>query len=73
MSDDNHITLADRLEHGLLTLGEVAELASVSRRKVEEDAAAGRLAVTKIGRSTRVRGPNARAYLSGQQKPAHAA
>ncbi len=72
MSDDNHITLADRLDHGLLTLGEVAELASVSRRKVEEDAAAGRLAITKFGRSARVAGPVARQYLAGQPLPASA-
>lgn len=73
MADKVEITLADRLTHGLVTLPEVAGLAGVSVRKINYDVAAGRLTVEKIGRSTRVRGPIARAYLNGQLMPANAA
>jgi hypothetical protein len=73
MADKVEITLADRLEHGLVTLPEVAGLAGVSVRKINYDVAAGLLPVEKLGRSTRVKGPNARAYLSGRHMPANAA
>ncbi|QGM97711.1 hypothetical protein [Methylocystis parvus] len=73
MSDKPKITLADRLEHGLVTLPEVAGLAGVSVRKINYDVAAGLLPVEKFGRSTRVQGPNAKAYLSGQTMRVNAA
>jgi hypothetical protein len=73
VSDNPKITLAERLDHGLVTLLEVAELGHFSLRKVQKDAANGLLVVEKHGRSVRAQGPNAKAYLAGQPAPANAA
>lgn len=59
------ITLADRLEHGELTLLELSTLKSVCLTKLYHDIKTGKLPVVKRGRSTRVLGKVARAYVPG--------
>jgi hypothetical protein len=66
-------TLGDRLEFGMVTIDELAELSQQSRWKLYDDIKFGRLHVVKSGRSTRVRGPVAKAYLAGQPMPLAAA
>lgn len=56
------VPVGDPLE--LLTLADVAQLTKRSRRSVERDIAAGRLAVVKVGRSTRVRRSELERYLA---------
>lgn len=73
MSDTPKFSLEERFTCGAFTIEEVAALASLSPRKVRKDASAGLLRIEKFGRSARVRGPNARAYLAGQSTPASAA
>jgi hypothetical protein len=73
VSDKPKFTLAERFAHGLFTLDEVAALKKCSKRKLYIDAANGLLIVEKHGRSSRVTGPNARAYLEGEPEPASVA
>ncbi|PPC98686.1 MAG: hypothetical protein CTY36_10640 [Methylocystis sp.] len=67
------VTLADRIEHGLLTIQELCALKLVSISKVYEDIAAGNLPVEKHGRLTRVQGPIAKRYVPGQRCAAEGA
>lgn len=62
-------TLGDRLEFGVVTIDELAELSQQSRWKLYDDIKHGRLLVDKNGRSSRVRGPIAKLYLTGQPMP----
>lgn len=61
----NEITLADRLEHGFLTIDEICILKGCGRTAVYADIAAGALKVVKHGRRTRIAGPVARDYIPG--------
>lgn len=60
------ITLADRLNHGEITLAELSALKSVGLTKIYADIREGRLPIKKRGRATRVLGPHARAYIPGE-------
>jgi hypothetical protein len=57
--------LADRFEHGNFSVGEILELARVSKTKFYTDAKAGLVRVDKFGTRSIVRGPIARAYIRG--------
>lgn len=62
------VTLADRLEHGVLTIDELCILKACGRTQVYADIKAGALPIEKYGRSTRVRGPVAKIYRPGQRR-----
>lgn len=57
------ITLQVRLECGLIGIKELAKLAGVSEGKVRLDAKAGKVKLVKHGFLTKVRGPDAKAYM----------
>jgi hypothetical protein len=59
-------SLADRLDHGVLTVKETRELARVSHTKFYEDAKNGLVTIEKRGRSSFIRGPIATAYIAGR-------
>jgi hypothetical protein len=59
------VTLEARLEHGYVTIKELCALKLCGLTQVYADIKAGALEVEKHGRSTRVRGPIARAYTPG--------
>lgn len=59
------VTLSDRLDHGLLTVDELAALKACGRTQIYADIKAGALPVVKQGRSTRIAGPVARDYIPG--------
>jgi hypothetical protein len=59
-------SLADRLDHGVLTVKETRELAHVSHTKFYEDAKNGLVTIEKRGRSSFIRGPIAAAYIAGR-------
>lgn len=61
------VTLADRIEHGVLTVQELCALKLVGHSKVYKDIADGNLPIEKHGRSTRIRGPIAQRYVPGQR------
>ena len=61
-------TLADRLEHGNLTIPEVLELANVSKTKFYADAKAGLVSIDKFGAKSIVRGPVAKFYIQGSRR-----
>jgi hypothetical protein len=60
------ISLADRLEHGNLTIREACLLADASRSKFYEDLKEGRVAIRKLGAKSVVAGPIAKRYIAGQ-------
>jgi hypothetical protein len=62
------VTLADRLEHGVITVEELCALKMCGKTQVYADIKAGALSVEKHGRSTRVRGQIAKAYIPGQRR-----
>jgi hypothetical protein len=62
------ITLADRLDHGFVTIKELCALKLCGTTQVYADIKAGALPIEKHGRSTRVRGPVAREYVPGQRR-----
>lgn len=59
------ISLADRLEHGNLTIRETCALADASRSKFYEDLKARRVAIRKLGNKSVVPGPIAKRYIAG--------
>lgn len=63
-----NVTLADRLEHGFVTVEELCALKACGRTQVYEDIKAGALPVAKHGRSTRIAGPDAKAYAPGARR-----
>jgi len=73
VSDKPKFSLDERFCHGLFSLDEIAQLGGFSVRKVQKDAAEGLLVTEKHGHLRRARGPNAKAYLSGQPAAANAA
>ena len=58
------ITIADRLEFGFVTVDELCALARRSRTGIYQDAKAGLLEIAKVGRSSRIHGPVAKAYIN---------
>jgi len=60
------ISLADRLEHGNLTVEETRRLKNRSHSGFYEDVKRGLVAIEKIGRKSLVRGPIAQAYIRGR-------
>jgi hypothetical protein len=61
-----HVTLADRLQFGNLTVNEVCALKNRSRSGFYEDVKKGLVSIEKIGdRKSIVRGPVARCYIEG--------
>lgn len=66
--DQNSVTLADRLEHGFLTIDELCALKHCGRTMVYADIKSGYLVVEKHGRSTRVAGPVAKVYVPGSHR-----
>lgn len=60
------ITTADRFEYGEFSLKEICQLKNVCLTRVYQDIASGRLPIVKRGRSTRVLGRDARAYVPGE-------
>lgn len=59
------VTLADRLEHGFVTVHELAELKNCGITTIYADIKAGALLVEKHGRATRISGPIAKDYRPG--------
>lgn len=59
------VTLAERLDYGYVTIKEVCALKLCGTTTVYADIKAGALKVEKHGRSTRVYGPMAKAYVPG--------
>ncbi len=62
------ISLADRLDHGYLTIREVCDLVQCGRSQVYEDIRAGALPIEKHGSNTRIAGPVAKKYKPGQRR-----
>jgi hypothetical protein len=62
------VTLSDRMQYGFITIAELCVLKQCGRTQVYEDIKAGALEVVKHGRSTRVFGPAAAAYVPGQRR-----
>lgn len=62
------VTLADRLDHGFITIDELCALKVCGRTQIYADIKANALAVVKHGRSTRVAGPVAKAYVPGARR-----
>jgi hypothetical protein len=59
------VSLADRPDYGFVTIDELCALKMCGKTQVYADIKAGALRVEKHGRSTRVRGPIAKAYIPG--------
>jgi len=72
-SSNQAITIADRLEFGYITIDELCALKKCGRTMVYADIKAGVLQVDKHGRSTRVAGPVAKAYVPGARRDVAAA
>jgi hypothetical protein len=64
--EQSTFSLADRLDHGVLTVKETRELAHVSHTKFYEDVKNGFVTIEKRGRSSFIRGPIAAAYIAGR-------
>ena len=62
---DKEFSLAERLEHGNLVIGEVCKLKPRCRSGFYEDVKKGLVKIEKSGRSSIIRGPVAKAYISG--------
>jgi hypothetical protein len=62
---DKEFSLAERLEHGNLTIGEVCDLKPRCHSGFYEDLKKGLVKIEKIGRKSIIRGPVAKAYISG--------
>jgi hypothetical protein len=62
------VTLADRLEHGYVTIEELCALKVCGKTQIYEDIKSGALEVEKHGRSSRIRGPVAKDYRPGQRR-----
>jgi hypothetical protein len=60
------LSLAERLEHGNLSIEETRRLKNRSHSGFYEDLANGLVSIEKIGRKSVVRGPIARAYIAGR-------
>jgi hypothetical protein len=65
------ITFADRLDHGYVTIAELCALKQCGQTQVYADIKAGALKVEKHGRSNRIFGPTAKAYIPGQRRLAN--
>jgi hypothetical protein len=63
---DKEFSLAERLEHGNLTVGEVCTLKPRCHSGFYEDVKKGLVVLRKIGRKSVVPGPVARAYIEGR-------
>jgi hypothetical protein len=63
---DKEFSLAERLEHGNLTIGEVCDLKPRCHSGFYEDLKKGLVVLRKIGRKSVVPGPVARAYIEGR-------
>ncbi|MCQ4188110.1 helix-turn-helix domain-containing protein [Methylocystis suflitae] len=61
------VTLAERLDYGYVTIKEVCALKLCGTTTVYADIKAGVLKVEKHGRSTRISGPLAKAYVPGSR------
>ncbi len=61
------VTLADRLDHGYVTVREICDLKLCGTTTVYADIKAGVLKVEKHGRSTRISGHVAKAYVPGSR------
>jgi hypothetical protein len=61
------VSLGDRLDHGYVLIDEVCALKMCGKTQVYADIKAGVLPVEKHGRSTRIRGPVAKAYVPGSR------
>jgi len=61
---DKEFSLAERLEHGNLVIGEVCKLKPRCRSGFYEDVKKGLVKIEKIGRKSIIRGPVAKAYIS---------
>ncbi len=57
------VTLQDRFEFGFFTVDHLCDLANRSRTAFYADVKAGLVKIDKVGRSSRVYGPNAKAYI----------
>ena len=62
---DKEFSLAERLEHGNLRVKEVCDLKPRCRSGFYEDVKKGLVKIEKSGRSSIIRGPVAKAYISG--------
>ncbi len=62
------VSLADRLDYGFITIDEICGLKNCGKTQVYADIKAGALEVEKHGRSTRIRGPVAKAYIPGARR-----
>jgi len=62
------VTLADRLEHGYVTIEEFCALKVCGKTQIYEDIKSGALKVEKHGRSSRIVGPVAKAFRPGQRR-----
>ena len=62
---DKEFSLAERLEHGNLGVDEVCKLKRRCRSGFYEDVKKGLVKIEKSGRSSIIRGPVAKAYISG--------
>jgi hypothetical protein len=62
---DKEFTLAERLDHGNLGVDEVRKLKRRCRSGFYEDVKKGLVKIEKVGRSSIIRGPVAKAYISG--------
>ncbi len=60
--------IAERLEHGVVTIAELCVLGKVGKTSVYQDIRDGTLPILKHGRSTRIAGPVAKAYITGQHR-----
>ena len=59
-----HIPLADRLEHGVISVDEMLGLALIGRTSFYDDVKLGLCEVEKHGRFTRIQGTKAKEYLA---------
>jgi hypothetical protein len=57
------VTIQDRLEFGFVTVDELCALTHRSRTSFYADAKAGLVEIAKVGRSSRIHGPVAKAYI----------
>ena len=58
------VTIQDRLEFGFVTVDELCALARRSKTGFYADVKAGLVEIVKVGRSSRIRGPIAKAYIN---------
>jgi hypothetical protein len=58
------VSIRDRLEFGFVTIDELCALAHRSRTGFYADAKAGLVEISKVGKSSRIRGPAAQAYIN---------